>query len=880
MRKLNKDKILRIFVTVAFLLGQTVFLLLPTLVINAFGDNEEMIGDGSCLVDFDEDANQILVSWDFLVDKGSYRLFLSQNNDSLNVFEEGIYYDVEGERAYQIANPKSGGIYNFGVCLLNEEKLCIRYSDTKSISIPEREKIINPEVSFTEESFSPYTQDIAFEFNSSISLDSFDVSIKSNETGETKKLSVLYVSEDNKSFNFEFFINDFNTGLYSLIAGYVINSKYYEKKWQIEIINNNETESVGLGSDTPKEESFEPISLPEEDEIINKEEEFAEKNEKTDPETNEEEKSEMEIGDDIIETDVNNMGISTATEKLVFNQESEPTQEFVENEMTVKEIKEGLVSREPLLEKEKEQKTFSFLNWPEDIESVNNLYFECREGAKIILKDEKSNKNIPTNKDNAGNLYVDTKDILALGVGSHRLLASERIDGIEISTIGKIINIAKKETKRTEEEKSRKNEDVFVSQVKEEKEINENDDISIPCLFQGINEKALCDEYLKELQLNPICREKNIKDEKRCDNFLRANYLEKKCILKKIDDRVDCEKYLKNVIDNNIVCFSDDCKKISTKAKELNFENLALKVLQYEDLKDQKKELIKKSILTEKLNQNMSEFGLVAPIVSEKTLLRPIGTREGFVINKEEEDIIQSPSIALVLDKDGDGLSDDFEKRIGTDPDKADSDGDGFSDKEEIKNNYNPLGEGQLEKVHLSPVDKAIVFNKELEQARVAGEINKDFVINSIVNEESDVDSKESMKMYLISGLAKANSIVTLYIYSDLPIVVTVQTDEFGNFEYHLKESLVDGEHEIYVAINDETGKILSKSNPLSFFVKEAKAVSVKDFINTRRTSKRVPSPVEQTMNYYFYITIFLILISLTLFIWSLSNKKKNEINK
>lgn len=48
------------------------------------------------------------------------------------------------------------------------------------------------------------------------------------------------------------------------------------------------------------------------------------------------------------------------------------------------------------------------------------------------------------------------------------------------------------------------------------------------------------------------------------------------------------------------------------------------------------------------------------------------------------------------LDSDSDGLSDNLEKALGTDPNKKDSDGDGHSDFDEINNGYNPLGSGKI----------------------------------------------------------------------------------------------------------------------------------------------------------------------------------------
>ncbi|MCX6763029.1 MAG: hypothetical protein NT093_04615, partial [Candidatus Moranbacteria bacterium] len=46
---------------------------------------------------------------------------------------------------------------------------------------------------------------------------------------------------------------------------------------------------------------------------------------------------------------------------------------------------------------------------------------------------------------------------------------------------------------------------------------------------------------------------------------------------------------------------------------------------------------------------------------------------------------------SLFLDSDQDGLTDQEEKAIGTDPLKADTDGDGYSDGKEVESGYDPL---------------------------------------------------------------------------------------------------------------------------------------------------------------------------------------------
>ena len=88
-----------------------------------------------------------------------------------------------------------------------------------------------------------------------------------------------------------------------------------------------------------------------------------------------------------------------------------------------------------------------------------------------------------------------------------------------------------------------------------------------------------------------------------------------------------------------------------------------------------------------------------------------------------------------------------------------------------------------------------------------------------------------------------------------MPIVVTTKVNEYGNWEYELENSLIDGEHEIYVVVNDNTGKVVSKSSPLSFFVKEAKAISPSDFISTSSGSNEIQK-TEETKNVYLYLLI------------------------
>ncbi len=166
----------------------------------------------------------------------------------------------------------------------------------------------------------------------------------------------------------------------------------------------------------------------------------------------------------------------------------------------------------------------------------------------------------------------------------------------------------------------------------------------------------------------------------------------------------------------------------------------------------------------------------------------------------------------LERDSDGDGLSDIDEVRYGTNPSGADSDFDGFIDGDEVKSGFDP--------VKYSPGDQSdrILF----EDPKVAGETKSKYYVVENVELKDDGSGKKSMRL---TGKGLPNSFVTIYVYSD-PIVLTVKTDSDGNWVYELDKELADGEHEAYVAITDNTGKITGKSEPLPF-VKTAQAVTV-----------------------------------------------------
>lgn len=232
------------------------------------------------------------------------------------------------------------------------------------------------------------------------------------------------------------------------------------------------------------------------------------------------------------------------------------------------------------------------------------------------------------------------------------------------------------------------------------------------------------------------------------------------------------------------------------------------------------------------------------------------------------------PAIGLmVTDSDGDSLPDDVEKRLGTDPLKADTDKDGFSDGAEVKTGYNPLSTGKAVQA-IAPIEMAFVNNVSLEEPRASepAKVDATFVVEK-VESVATAPTPETSKpkegapaapesQIRLTGKAKPNTVVTIYVYSFLPVVVTTTTDANGNWTYDFHSKLAEGRHEAYVSVNDETGKIVKTSSPLAFFVKEARAASEADFL---RGDVNVTVPAELDMRRFIYGGLALILVALVL---------------
>lgn len=216
-------------------------------------------------------------------------------------------------------------------------------------------------------------------------------------------------------------------------------------------------------------------------------------------------------------------------------------------------------------------------------------------------------------------------------------------------------------------------------------------------------------------------------------------------------------------------------------------------------------------------------------------------------------------------DYDKDGLVNGEEFRIGTDPTNSDTDRDGFLDGDELAGGFDPL--------KASPGDKRdkIVF----ENPREFGEKDEEEVLQvTNISFDRNMSNEEGIKL---EGKGLPNSFVTLYIYSN-PIVLTVKTDSEGNWSYILDKDLEDGEHEVYVAVTDNLGKITKKSNPIAF-VKTAQAVEVVSNAYAFEDQVKKPSSRRFVQDVIFFFIFSLSGLGLALIvIWKVV-KQKNRSN-
>ncbi len=154
---------------------------------------------------------------------------------------------------------------------------------------------------------------------------------------------------------------------------------------------------------------------------------------------------------------------------------------------------------------------------------------------------------------------------------------------------------------------------------------------------------------------------------------------------------------------------SDEIKALRARIKQLEHR---ISELEREVVSAAKKAVKKiNKILTERLKGKLllqvegnGEVWYVDHVTGKKYYLengeRAYNALQAFGLGITNKDLSEIPigieDRAGDTDTDGDGAPDKLEEAIGTDPNNPDTDGDGFEDGKEIKQGFNPLGEGKI----------------------------------------------------------------------------------------------------------------------------------------------------------------------------------------
>jgi hypothetical protein len=226
------------------------------------------------------------------------------------------------------------------------------------------------------------------------------------------------------------------------------------------------------------------------------------------------------------------------------------------------------------------------------------------------------------------------------------------------------------------------------------------------------------------------------------------------------------------------------------------------------------------------------------------------------------------------LDSDQDGIADYDEVTLfKTNPFSADSDADGFLDGFEVQGGFDPNN---------AESESLIAYESPKEAGLVKADLLEVF---GVVSAPTDVEERTAKPAAIISGKALPNSFVSLYIFST-PIVVTVKTEADGSWAYRFDKELEDGEHEVFIGITDNAGKIVAKSNAFAF-VKEAEAFTGATSPNTTAAPVADAAESDSLMSefmIYLVLSISVVAIGLVLILLGLHldaqarKSKKDEV--
>ena len=389
------------------------------------------------------------------------------------------------------------------------------------------------------------------------------------------------------------------------------------------------------------------------------------------------------------------------------------------------------------------------------------------------------------------------------------------------------------------------------------------------CYDQGIEDEASCAKFRATMDLlDDTCIEQGIYEPAACEDYLYRIETDLECQENKIIDREDCKNYLLEKYGGQVDCQLEDRNLCNSILRNEYLSRLVSGSRLSNNINKATDSLLGRNVSTEELSQALTDNGVnsskVLPLPASKDTKVLLARAQKEVVLEEEDKLTILNQAVIILDADGDGLSDDLEKYYGTEIDNPDTDGDNYSDGEEIKNGYDPLGPGKLLTARTNLDIVLLDDTKNIEQPKIKSKkIDKKMEVSSV-----DASQKE----FKLTGKAEADTWVNIYLYSGLPLVMTTKTDASGNWSYDIESSLTDGHHRVFVTVNDDTGKIVKQSRPISFLIKEAQAVTADNYFDQTSSS----ASVKNLFIYYILGGAFLVFLALGAIVYLHKGKDQN----
>ncbi|MFA5126802.1 MAG: Ig-like domain-containing protein [Patescibacteria group bacterium] len=402
-----------------------------------------------------------------------------------------------------------------------------------------------------------------------------------------------------------------------------------------------------------------------------------------------------------------------------------------------------------------------------------------------------------------------------------------------------------------------------------EEPISEPSDSGLDCAKSGIADQIACAKFMAELSgvFPSACLKAGVYDAEACEQFLNQS-LSVECQEQGITDAEKCKDYLMQKYASQVVCQLTATSTCADLLRDDYLNRLAAIIKQRDFLSSATAAVLNQTLSVTDLNQKLKESGLsedLSTLATPELKVMVVKAQAETILAADDKLEITPPAI-LLPDNDSDMLPNDLEKYYGTDLNNADTDNDGYKDGEEVKNAYNPLGQGKLATVR-TVLDQIILSNLSLEQPKSSSGL--------LLDTNWQVMAADSQNGNLaLSGQADPETWVNIYLYSGLPILLTTRTDASGKWTYDLPANLSEGVHQAYVAINDASGKIIKQSAALIFSVTNLSAPAASAQVTF--TDESPVKPSFQFVWWYFILAGVAVLI-VALVIISVARHRRQE---